>query len=246
MQYDGYGHRQGEKTLNESEKFYQENLYPLQDGVLNLVKNCKTHFYLTGGTALSRIYYNHRYSDDLDFFVNADIKFNDFTLLIYNSLLNHGYEWSENDSFVGVNYKRLLVRNKNHPNVDLKLDFVNDIDVHYGELSNHTLFDKIDSIQNILSNKISALFRYAEKDIADLLFIARNYKFHWEEIISQARSKELGIETYLVSDLLLSFPKNKFDNIKWIHNVNYNQLESDLKQMAKDCLEVKANSLCLP
>ena len=120
MQYDGYGHRQGEKTLNESEKFYQENLYPLQDGVLNLVKNCKTHFYLTGGTALSRIYYNHRYSDDLDFFVNADIKFNDFTLLIYNSLLNHGYEWSENDSFVGVNYKRLLVRNKNHPNVDLK------------------------------------------------------------------------------------------------------------------------------
>jgi predicted nucleotidyltransferase component of viral defense system len=28
-------------------------------------------FYLTGGTALSRAYLNHRYSDDLDFFVNA-------------------------------------------------------------------------------------------------------------------------------------------------------------------------------
>jgi len=64
MRYDGYGHRQGEKLLNESEKFYQENLYQLQDGVLNLVKSCKTHFYLTGGSALSRIYYNHRYSDD--------------------------------------------------------------------------------------------------------------------------------------------------------------------------------------
>ncbi|MDR1421550.1 MAG: nucleotidyl transferase AbiEii/AbiGii toxin family protein, partial [Coriobacteriales bacterium] len=35
-----------------------------------VVQSCKTPFYLTGGTALSRIYYAHRFSDDLDFFVN--------------------------------------------------------------------------------------------------------------------------------------------------------------------------------
>lgn len=34
-----------------------------------------TPFYLTGGTAISRAYFNHRYSDDLDFFVNADENF---------------------------------------------------------------------------------------------------------------------------------------------------------------------------
>ena len=50
--------------------YYEENLYPLQNGVLRAVENCKTRFYLTGGTALSRAYYRHRYSDDLDFFVN--------------------------------------------------------------------------------------------------------------------------------------------------------------------------------
>jgi len=34
------------------------------------VKKSGTPFYLTGGTALSRGYFNHRYSDDLDLFVN--------------------------------------------------------------------------------------------------------------------------------------------------------------------------------
>ncbi|MDR1421306.1 MAG: nucleotidyl transferase AbiEii/AbiGii toxin family protein, partial [Coriobacteriales bacterium] len=51
-------------------EYYEEKLYPLQDGIANVVQSCKTPFYLTGGTALSRIYYAHRFSDDLDFFVN--------------------------------------------------------------------------------------------------------------------------------------------------------------------------------
>ena len=45
-------------------------LYRLQNGVLNIVNSLSVPFYLTGGTALSRGYYHHRYSDDLDFFVN--------------------------------------------------------------------------------------------------------------------------------------------------------------------------------
>ncbi|MCP4129800.1 MAG: nucleotidyl transferase AbiEii/AbiGii toxin family protein [bacterium] len=58
--------------MDSYEKFYREKLYPFQDGVLNIVKKLKTPFYLTGGTALSRCYYNHRFSDDLDFFVNNE------------------------------------------------------------------------------------------------------------------------------------------------------------------------------
>lgn len=55
--------------------FYTQQLYPLQDQVLNLVNRVDTDFYLTGGTAVSRGYLNHRYSDDLDFFVNDDNRF---------------------------------------------------------------------------------------------------------------------------------------------------------------------------
>ena len=56
--------------MNSQEMFYREILYPFQDGVLNIVKKLNTPFYLTGGTALSRGYLNHRYSDDLDLFMN--------------------------------------------------------------------------------------------------------------------------------------------------------------------------------
>jgi len=52
--------------MNLQEKYYRESLYPFQDGVLNIVKKSGTPFYLTGGTALSRGYFNHRYSDDLE------------------------------------------------------------------------------------------------------------------------------------------------------------------------------------
>ena len=49
-------------------EYYNNILYPLQNRVFPLFND--TPFYLTGGTALSRGYYNHRFSDDLDYFVN--------------------------------------------------------------------------------------------------------------------------------------------------------------------------------
>lgn len=55
--------------MNSSEKYYQR-LYKFQDQILKVIQQCDTEFYLTGGTALSRCYLDHRYSDDLDFFVN--------------------------------------------------------------------------------------------------------------------------------------------------------------------------------
>lgn len=55
--------------------YYRDTLYPLQDKVLNLIDKLQTPFYLTGGTALSRCYFNHRYSDDLDLFVNEEPDF---------------------------------------------------------------------------------------------------------------------------------------------------------------------------
>lgn len=59
--------------------YYNVTLYPLQDKVLKLIDTLQTPFYLTGGTALSRCYFNHRYSNDLDFFVNKDPDFIQFS-----------------------------------------------------------------------------------------------------------------------------------------------------------------------
>jgi len=47
------------------------------DRVLALIRQADTAFYLTGGTALGRHYLHHRYSDDLDLFVNQAVDFRD-------------------------------------------------------------------------------------------------------------------------------------------------------------------------
>ena len=61
--------------MSSLEEYYRERLYPIQDGVFKIVRDLNLPFYLTGGTALSRFYFNHRYSDDLDFFVNENPNF---------------------------------------------------------------------------------------------------------------------------------------------------------------------------
>ena len=48
---------------------YFETLYPFQDRVLQTIAGLETGFYLSGGTAASRGYLNHRFSDALDLFV---------------------------------------------------------------------------------------------------------------------------------------------------------------------------------
>jgi len=49
---------------------YFSRVYPLQDSVLSRLTALDTGLYLTGGTAASRGYLHHRFSDDLDLFAN--------------------------------------------------------------------------------------------------------------------------------------------------------------------------------
>lgn len=71
---------------------YFSFLYPLQDRVLKLVGSVETNFYLTGGTAASRGYLQHRFSDDLDFFTNDDSEFSLWTERVIQAL-SKSSEW---------------------------------------------------------------------------------------------------------------------------------------------------------
>jgi hypothetical protein len=90
-------------------QFYEENLYPLQDGVMNTISRCGTRFFLTGGTALSRAYYHHRYSDDLDFFVNADAEYAAQMDLIFDKLRGDGFFGTPSPA---LSVPRILFRSK--------------------------------------------------------------------------------------------------------------------------------------
>jgi predicted nucleotidyltransferase component of viral defense system len=203
-----------------------------------------TPFFLTGGTALSRAYLNHRFSDDLDMFVISD---NDFILYVekcLNQFLADNFSWKKRKFIKTKDFCQYFLFDPLRPEVVLKVDFVNDIASHFGGLFETELFYKTDSVRNILSNKVSALFRLAAKDVVDLIYLSYNYHFDWSEIIEEAREKDSGIDATVVAEVLKSFPKNKFNEIIWIKNPSYEQLMMDLTQMSRDCLEVKENSLC--
>ncbi len=235
--------QRSEKNSTSYSEYYEESLYKLQNGILNTVKNLNVPFYLTGGTALSRGYYNHRYSDDLDFFVNQDTKFNFYVNSILEGLQKKGFFWSTDIGFVkSIDFFSLVVQ---HPNFNnrLKLDFVNDIAAHFGDIVKTPVYYKTDSIRNILSNKVTALFRMSAKDVVDIHEICTHENFQWDEIFSEVRQKELGIEPSETAEIISGFPKNAFDSIKWIHPMKYEQMMKNLEVISKDMLSLSKNSL---
>ena len=212
-------------------QYYEENLYPLQDGVMNIINKCGTRFFLTGGTALSRAYYNHRYSDDLDFFVNADTEYAEQIKLILAKLKENNFFWSTTVDFISSQvYTSLKVKSDKSTTL-LKLDFVNDVATHFGEITKTKIFDRTDSIRNMLSNKLTAIFRFAAKDVADIREIALQETVDWRQAIEDAQQKEAGVEISVVSDILRGMPQSEFETIAWVKKPEWDEFRGDIDRI---------------
>ncbi len=232
-----------EKNMTLYSDYYEENLYKLQNGVLNIVSELKVPFYLTGGTALSRGYYNHRYSDDLDFFVNNDLNFSSYANQIIEELKKAGYTWdSETEFYKTAGFYTIKVHYKDFP-MGLKIDFVNDIPAHFGKIQKTDFFYRTDSVRNILSNKISAAARFAGKDMIDIREICLHEKFNWKEVFEEVQQKELGLDADTVSLIIEGTPQSAFEKIKWIKKPDWEIFQKDIQQIAKDMITLSDNNL---
>jgi len=200
--------------------YYTDTLYPLQDNVLKIIDALKTPFYLTGGTALSRCYLHHRYSDDLDFFVNNEPNFLNFIDSILAGLKQkYAIEIvMKSNTYVSIRVENLL-----------KIDFINDVAFRYGDVEKKTLFSRVDNLENILSNKVSALISRDEaKDVVDIVFISKKINIHWKKIFSDVDSKAVGISPIDVAKRLTEFPVEMIKLIKW------NSKEPEMKLFEAD------------
>ena len=213
-------------------QYYEGSLYPLQNGVLRAVESCKTRFYLTGGTALSRAYYRHRYSEDLDFFVNGDPDYDEAVDLVLAKLREEGFSWDPVKDFVKAPAFRTLKVSRGDCEAVLKLDFVNDSTPHFGEFTVAAFFSRIDPVRNILSNKLGAVFRLAGKDVADIREIALHESVDWTALINEARQKDSGIDLPYVAEVLRTIPRHEFEGIHWITSVSWETFKADLEQIA--------------
>lgn len=200
-------------------------LYDLQDKVLDVVFAIEDEFYLTGGTALSRFYQEKRYSDDLDFFTNSSSRFNYAVKNIVNELLqNFAVEHElETRDFIRIKIDNLL-----------QVDFVNDRVPRYKEPNILKNGYKIDIIENILSNKITAVIgRDNPKDIFDIYLISKFYTISWGEILKSSREKSV----FSFDDLIVrlkSFPSQLLESINLIDKTFLNNFENEFPKIIEN------------
>lgn len=136
-------------------------------------------------------------------------------------------------SITGESFLRIFINKKN---LALKIDFINDVEFHYGNLVQYPFYTKIDNWRNILSNKICALSRMEAKDYADILFIADKYTFNWQNIINEAKKKDLWVEPITISKLIKEFPVELFKPIKWISKPNFPKAADSFSKIAEDII----------
>ena len=211
---------------------YYLSLYPLQDAVLAKIAEIDQSFYLTGGTALRCCYLNHRYSDDLDFFVNRDAEFSTKVQGIIDHFRTQS-NWAIEVEKKDTDFARCFVT---QDQVQLKLDFVNDVTYRYGEPQQHPIFSRVDNLRNILSNKVSALSRNASKDFVHIIFVCRTLSFNWREIIHEASEKDMWVNPVEISRLIYEYEVVRLTEIPWIEPVNVERFQRETKIVAKEIL----------
>jgi predicted nucleotidyltransferase component of viral defense system len=214
-------------------------LYQLQDKFLQWWPQLGLPFYLTGGTALGRYYLKHRYSEDLDFFVNADPHFPDYLSTIRKEI-SKSFQVSIGESLFTSDFARFYIEDES---VYLKIEFVNEVDFRAGK-PKKIYFGLIDTPLNIMSNKLSALSSRDEpKDVFDIMHIALNYSFNWIEIFNDAKHKAV-INEIDVEQRLIEFPVQTFHSISFLENQpDMNRYPKLLETIANDFLLGSDNSL---
>lgn len=177
-------------------------------------------------------------------FVNKDINFNQHIEALYKVL-----QEKQRAGLFSIDYQRTR-RSENFfqlfilkEDVELKIDLVNDIASHYGDFINNHVLGKVDSLRNILSNKLSAIFRYEPKDVVDVWIICKNLKCNLREIIDEAKSKEAGVDPVAIYEILSSFPLDKLSIINWIEKPETEIFKKEIMQIAEDILHGRENSL---
>jgi predicted nucleotidyltransferase component of viral defense system len=201
-----------------------KKLYMLQDKVLDVVFDTEREFYLTGGTCLGRFYAEKRYSDDLDFFTNQSPRYN-FAVKNIKKALDEKFQLAvevESRDFTRFRIDDLL-----------QVDFVNDIAFRYKEPVVNAQNYILDTAENILSNKLTAVVgRDNPKDIFDIYLLWRLYDFDWGEILDAAH-KKAGFSNEELIIRLKSFPKNLLQKIKLIDNTFLDDFDKDFPNIIK-------------
>ncbi len=186
----------------------------------------RKNFYLTGGTALSQYYLQHRYSEDLDFFTETKVDRQDIYQFI--TTLSHLFKitFLLKETEIAQMFFLKFPREK-----IIKVDFVyKPVKIlKKGTIDNGII---VDSFVDIAVNKIVTVNdRSSVKDFVDLYFILDHFTI-WDLIYgAKVKYREEINPWILASDLL---EVEKFNTLpKMIKPLTVNELKQFFREKAK-------------
>ena len=210
--------------------FYFDRLYPLQDTVLAAFDRADTGFYLSDGTAASRGYLQHRFSDDLDLFVNDAPEFG-----LWAGRLIRGLEdLHELHIEVGLREERFVRLAVSRSAITLKIELINDVPAHVGEIRHVPQLGRLDSAENIFANKITAIIdRDEPKDFADVWGFSCVFGLSVERAIQDAHSKAAGVFPADLARRLLGVTTQDWALVRWIDAPPAERFVADLHALGE-------------
>lgn len=182
-------------------------------------------FYLTGGTALSRFYLRHRQSNDLDFFSATEELIDPFSRRLEEALRSAGMAVERNRGF--RSFVELVVQEGGEQTV---IHLALDAPFRFEPVKTFPEYSglKVDSLTDIASNKLLALFgRAALRDFIDVHALVQQGHFSPRVLMEKAKQKDPGFDLYwlgVVFERLKTFPENSPDMLLLVKPVPFKEL----------------------
>ncbi len=215
--------------------FYHQRLYPLQDRALQAFSGADTGFYLAGGTAVSRGYLHHRFSDDLDLFVNDDPSFS----LWAQRLIDASLGISEFDVQVLQRERRFVRFEIFEADIALKIELIDDVPAHVGDIREDSVLGRIDSAENLLANKVTAVVDRGEpKDLADVWGLCCKLGLSLDDAITHARSKAAGVFPADLARVLMDATPEDWALVRWASGPSQEEFLQGLHTLAEKLILV--------
>ena len=175
-------------------------LSALQWEFLSILFQTTPPFFLTGGTALSAFYLQHRYSEDLDLFTLDSDTFTRVPLYMADTTTKLGASVASLQTAPQFHRYRL---SRNAESVIV--DFVQEVVPQISGEKNRFNGIVVDTLADITANKICTVISRAEiKDYIDLYFLGRA-GYELENYITLAQQKDAGVSQAMLAYLFSEF-----------------------------------------
>ncbi len=123
--------------------------------------------------------------------------------------------------------------------VTLKIELINDVPSHIGEIRQHPTLGRIDSPENILANKLTALSgREEPRDLADIWGLCTILGLSIADAIEGATSKATGIYPLDLARRLCTATPKDWEQVRWIDPPDPAQFLAELNRLGEQLILV--------